>query len=70
MRDLFGTRRIELTTCICPECGVIHSKRLDVSYIVKPDIQKRAGYIVLLCKDCGKSIDKNKREEQKDDNNL
>ena len=63
MRDLFGTRRIELTTCICPECGVIHSKRLDVSYIVKPDIQKRAGYIVLLCKDCGNSIDKDKIQE-------
>ena len=57
MGNLFETYGTEMATCICPECSVIHLKRLDISFIVDPDIQKKASYIVLLCKDCGKSID-------------
>ena len=57
MGEQFETYGTEMAECVCPECGVIHFKRLDVSYIVKSDIQKKAGYIVLLCKNCGKSIE-------------
>ena len=56
MREQFEVGGKEMAECVCPECSVIHWKRLDVSYIVKSDIQKKAGYIVLLCIDCGKSI--------------
>lgn len=52
MREPFGARGTEMAECVCPECGVIHWKRLDVSYIVDPDIQKCGGCIVVKCKEC------------------
>ena len=52
MRRFLQAKDTEMTECVCPECGVIYLKRLDVSYIIRTDIQKRAGYIVIMCKKC------------------
>ena len=56
MRRFLQAYSTEMAECVCPECGVIYWKKLDVSYIVNHDIQKRAGYIVIMCKECGNEI--------------
>ncbi len=42
-----------MAECVCPKCGVVYWKKLDVSYIIRVDIEKRGGCIVVMCKECG-----------------
>lgn len=53
MRRFLQARETEMAECVCPKCGVVYWKKLDVSYIIRVDIEKRGGCIVVMCKECG-----------------
>jgi len=40
-----------LTACVCPSCGVIHHKRIELAYRDRPNIWK-LGYLAILCNNC------------------
>jgi len=39
----------KLTECVCPNCGVICIIPLETTYIGRPNIWYRSGYIVKMC---------------------
>ena len=38
--------------CVCPRCGVIYEKLVEVEHLNSPYAWRRAGYPVIICKEC------------------
>lgn len=51
-------RKVEV---VCPDCGEIYWRVVELEYLDSPGIWKRSGYPVILCEDCKKDI-KEKQE--------
>ena len=40
--------------CVCPQCGVIYTRQVESAHANSPFAWRRAGYLVIFCKDCRK----------------
>jgi len=40
--------------CVCPQCGIIHRRLIELAYTDSPYVWYRNGKLVILCKDCKK----------------
>jgi len=48
--------------CVCPDCGVIYSRFVPLAHYDNPFAWHRAGYLVILCKDCEKIYENIRRK--------
>jgi hypothetical protein len=51
---------IEFTNvdCVCPICGVIEKRKIEKDFIESKKIWRKAGYPVVICKDCKTNMEK------------
>ena len=53
--NLDYTIAVHKLDCVCPRCGLIHHKKINLVYQDRTNTWKHKGYIVALCNNCRRS---------------
>ena len=45
-------QKLKDVSVLCPDCGVVYQRDVDVAHIMSPDAWMLEGNFVILCDDC------------------